>query len=123
MVIETLVTTFLGYLVGNIKKSKGAEQAGDELSTALWKWIRPIFLKDEEPLKALQANPDDTANQKEVAVKIEQHLNKNPEALSQFEVLVKQLEASGEKPVGNVYNFGTVEKQVNNPTIQGDLNM
>ncbi|MDX1942520.1 MAG: hypothetical protein SFU99_18290 [Saprospiraceae bacterium] len=123
MVIETLVTTFLGYLVGNIKKSKGATQAGDELSTAIWKWVRPIFLKDDEPLKDLQANPDAETNQKEVAVKIEKHLAKNPTEVPALEALLQQLAASGEKPQGNVYNFGNVEKQVNNPTIQGDFHM
>ncbi|GEM_PF-2533858 len=123
MVIETLVTSFVGYLVGSIKKSKGATQAGDELSEAIWKWIRPIFLKDDKPLQALQANPDAEATQKEVAVHVAAHLTQNPTEVPALETLLQQLQASSEKPVGSVYNFGKVEKQVNNPNIHGDLNM
>lgn len=121
--MEALIGTFLGYLISNIKKSKGAQKAGDELSTAIWDWVHPIFLKDEKPLKDLQDNPDAEGNQKEVAIKVKEHLANHPAEVSQLETLLQRLQASDEKPAGNVYNFGNVEKQVNNPNIQGNFNM
>ncbi len=39
-----------GYIVNKIAKSKGAKQASDEMSTEIWKWILPIFLKSDKKL-------------------------------------------------------------------------
>ena len=46
----TMIAGAAGYIVNEIKKSKGAKQATDELSTGIWEWMRPIFLKDDEKL-------------------------------------------------------------------------
>lgn len=98
MVLETLAATTIGYLISNIQKSKGGQQAADELSTALWEWVRPIFLKDEEPIKDLKENPEDQDNQHLVALKIKQHLKKNPEDQVSLKNLLEKLEASDQSP-------------------------
>lgn len=96
--IQALTSGALGYLVSAIKKSKGGQQAGDELSTAIWEWIRPIFLKDDEPLEDLKKEPDSSTNQHDVGIKIQKYLEKNPDALSPLKDLLDKLEKGGEKP-------------------------
>ena len=128
MVIETMVGAALGYLVKSIKESKGAEKAADEMSTAVWEWIRPIFLtddKEDEALTDLKNEPDDADNQKMVEAMMKKYLKKNPEKAAALEAALKAEEAqTGFSPGSvNIINQGKVGKQVNNSTIQGDLNM
>jgi len=39
-----------GFIVNEILKSKGVKQASNEMSTEIWKWIRPIFLKSDKKM-------------------------------------------------------------------------
>ena len=98
MALETIIATTVGYLVSSIKKSKGGKQAGEELSTAIWQWVRPLFLKDDEPLTDLQSNPDDKDNQTQVGLKIKKHLQKNPAEQPQLEAILKALAQQGDAP-------------------------
>lgn len=98
MTPETLVASAIGYLVSSIKKSKGGKQAGEEMSTAIWKWVRPLFLKDDAPLTDLQSDPDNQDNQMEVGLKIKKHLSKNPGAQIDLEAIIRELQDKGEKP-------------------------
>lgn len=101
MIIETLIGTTVGYLASSIKKSKGSEHAVDEMSTAIWEWIRPLFLKEEkedEALIDLKSNPDDQDNQDAVAIKIKKYLKKNPDAQTGLEAIIKDLQDKGEEP-------------------------
>ena len=98
MVLETLIGSAVGYLVSSIKKSKGGKQAGDELSTAIWEWVRPLFLKDDEPLTDLKDAPDDQDNQQRVALKIKTHIKKNPDAEGELKAILEKLQAEGEEP-------------------------
>lgn len=92
------ISTTLGYLVSAIKKSKGGQQASDELSTAIWEWVRPIFLKDDEPLEDLKKDPDNPINQQDVGTKIQKYLAKNPDAQASLEALLEKLKKAGENP-------------------------
>lgn len=99
--MEALIGTFLGYLISNIKKSKGAQQAGGELSEAIWKWVRPIFLKEDkesETLQDLKANPDDKDNQEMAASEIKRYLKKKPEEEQTLAALLERLQASDLQP-------------------------
>ena len=98
MALETVIATTIGYLVSSIKNSKGGQQAADEVSSSIWNWIRPIFLKDDEPLEDLKKEPDNPVNQQDVGTKIQKYLSKNPEAVSSLEALLEKLEKAGEKP-------------------------
>jgi len=99
MIPETLIASAVGYLVSNIKSSKTGKQAGEEMSCAIWDWVRPIFLKDDEPLTDLQSNPDDSDNQTEVGLKIKKHLKKHPDAQRELEAAIATMKAQGETPV------------------------
>jgi len=98
MILEKLASSALGYLVTAILKSKGGQQAADETSVALWDWVSPIFLKDDEAIEDLKKEPNDKDNQQEVALKIKKHLKKNPESENGLKALLEKLEASDEKP-------------------------
>ena len=101
MVLETLIGSTVGYLVSSIKKSKGGKQAAEEISVAVWEWIRPLFLKDEEEDEAitdLKESPDDEDNQQAVAIKIKKHLKKNPDAQTELQDILKELQEKGEEP-------------------------
>lgn len=98
MISETLIASAVGYLVSSIKSSKAGKEAGEEMSSAIWQWIRPVFLKDDEPLTDLQSNPDDQDNQTEVGLKIKKHLKKNPDAQPALEAIIKALQEQGEAP-------------------------
>lgn len=126
MVLETLIGSTVGYLVSSIKKSKGGKQAGDEMSVAIWEWIRPIFLKevdDKEALKKLEEQPDKEENKQAVAQSLQSYLQQHPEQVAELEILVTKAKAKYPERMGDIYNFGNVGKQVNNPIIKGDLNM
>jgi hypothetical protein len=47
MLLETLIASAAGYIVKGIQESKAGKTAADELSVAIWEWIRPVFLKDD----------------------------------------------------------------------------
>lgn len=89
MEIATLATAAVTWLIANIKNSKGAEKASSEVSTAIWDWVRPIFLKDDEPLKDLEVSPDNTDNQQEVTLKVKKYLEKNPNEVASLTALLK----------------------------------
>lgn len=122
MALETLATTALGYLISSIKKSEGGKQASKEMSTAIWEWIRPIFLKDEEPINDLKNDPDDADNQNDVATKIKKHLKKNPESQAPLEQILKELAESGEKPAPTVIqnHYGTGDNIVGDKIINNN---
>ena len=92
MGISALVLSAVSYLAGSIAKGSVAKTARDEFSEALWNWVRPIFIKDDEPLKDLESSPQNSINQTDVALKIEKHLNKNPEKINELKVLIEKLE-------------------------------
>ncbi|KAA3621835.1 MAG: hypothetical protein DWQ02_27035 [Bacteroidetes bacterium] len=68
------------------------------MSTAIWDWVRPLFLKDDEPITDLKADPDDQDNQEAVAIKVKKHLKKNPDASGDLESIIKALQEAGEEP-------------------------
>lgn len=111
MVAETLVATLMGYLIKTCKDSKGAGKALDELSEAAWNWVRPIFLKDDEPLKDLQNDPDDSINQQMVDAMIKKHLKNNPDELAGLQVLVDKI------------NAGQTTTKTNSVSASGDGNI
>jgi hypothetical protein len=102
MDIITLATAAVGYLISEIKGSKGVKLAGDEMSSAIWQWVRPLFLKDDTPIQDLIKDPESKLNQEEVALKIKKYLTSNPQ---EVETLTKMLEKVGVNSTGNTINM------------------
>ena len=89
--IGTLAATVVGYIIGGVKNSKGAEKASEEVSVAIWKWIRPIFLKkDEDLVEEIETNPDDKNMHTEIQNKIERLAKKDPEFAQELEQWLKK---------------------------------
>lgn len=97
MDVATLSAAAVTYLISTLKKSKGFEKASEELSTAIWDWVRPIFLKDEEPLKDFENEPEIELNQKEIEVKIQKHISQNEPAKLELEEIIKMFQSKGEQ--------------------------
>lgn len=126
MVLESLVGAAIGYLANAAKKSEGGKKASDEMTAAIWEWIGPIFLKDDKKageLKKLEEQPDDEENKKAASQTLKNYLEQHPEKATQLKALMDDAKAKYPERMGDVYNLGNVEKQVNNPIIKGDLNM
>lgn len=103
MVLETAIGLALGYIVKAIKSTKGAQTATDEMSTAVWDWVRPIFLVEDKETKTIQdlkALPDDKLNQQAAEMEIRKYLRDHPEKESDLVDLVQKLQAKGEQPAG-----------------------
>lgn len=116
-----MIEALVGSALTAMASSEGGKTAGKEMSSAVWKAIRPIFLKDDEEegkkevaiVEAAPASPEAQALVKE---KLMKHLAESPEVVQQLQQILQQ-------GTGGVHNYGTVEKQVNNPTIEGDFHM
>ena len=68
--IGTLAATAVGYIIGGIKNSKGLKEASDDISTEIWKWIKPIFIKEgkEKTVEKIEKNPDKYKSSIEIAI-------------------------------------------------------
>ncbi len=68
--IGTLAATAVGYIIGGIKNSKGLKQASDDISTEIWKWIKPIFIKEgkEKTVEKIEKDPDKYKSSIEIAI-------------------------------------------------------
>lgn len=126
MVLEKLSASAVGFLANSLKNSKGGTQAADEMTVAIWEWIRPIFLKEVEgdaALEMLKAQPEDSEARASVQQTLVQYLQQHPQRASELKDLMQQAKSKYPERMGDVHNYGSVEKQVNNPNVQGDLNM
>ena len=122
MAISSLVLSAVSYLAGSISKSKGGKTAGDEFSEALWNWVRPIFIKDDEPLEELKAKPDDSNNQTMVALKVEKFLEKNEGEVKTLQDILAKLKGSESKKAGvNITqtHFGSGDNVGGNKIVKG----
>jgi len=116
MDVITLATAAVTYLVTSIKNSKGGEKATDEFSSAVWNWIRPIFIKDDSPVNDLKENPDSQDNQDEIKLKIKKHLEKNPSGINELLGLL-QTDASFNQPTFTQNHFGIGDNVLGNKIV------
>lgn len=89
----TMIAAAAGYIINEIKNSKGLKQAKDELSTAIWEWVRPVFLEDDEKLvKDIESDPE------KLRPVLEYHLKRKAEEDSGFdEKLAALMKEQGQK--------------------------
>lgn len=96
MITTAMITAAATYAVNEIKNSKGGQQAADELSTGIWGWIRPIFLKDEKKLvEKLEENPEKF--QTALELKIEEKAEEDEGFAEKLTTLLKEAAAKGIK--------------------------
>lgn len=106
-----MLNTALSYLITIIRDSKGGELAYDEFSTAVWNWMKPIFIVDEEEtknLKDLKADHEDELNQEGALLEIKKYLKKNPSQKDTLQELLTSINKSNIAPSSqNMFHYGT----------------
>lgn len=102
MDITALSNMAVTYLIDKIKEKKGAKSASDEISTAIWTWIRPIFLKDESPVEDLKNDPNSALNQQEVLLKINKYLTKNSDEIEKLKAILGTSTETGKEDGNNI---------------------
>ncbi len=66
--ISTLLALGAGYILKGAAQSKAATTAQEELLTAFWDWVRPLFLKE---VPELEQAPEAPATQASVQARLE----------------------------------------------------
>lgn len=89
--METAILTLLGYLGGHISNSKGTSNAKNELSTAIWEWIRPLFLKDDSAVKDFKEEPQDEDNIDELKVKLKKKIKGHSDLEKELHAFVEKI--------------------------------
>ena len=122
MAIEpiTLAAAAAGYILKALSKTEGAKTASKELSTAIWEWMRPIFLKEQpELVEEVEQKPPTTETEKRLTQAIEQKAASDPQFLAQLAHHLHDLHQNGIIQL----NQQTAEKIVNIQTNYGQINM
>jgi len=121
MTPETIVTQAAPYIIESIKNSKTGQKASNELLSAFWQWIRPLFLKDEpDMVKKLESAPDNTKYQGVLEHNLEKMItndNKFKEELLKKLSEISQSNSSSMEQ-SNIHNEATNIGN-NNKVIQG----
>ncbi len=82
--ITAVLGTVVGYLAKKLRDSQAVKDFSNEFSEATVKWIKPLFLKEDdspkEVLKNLQEKPESPARQKAAVSALEVALEDKPEA-------------------------------------------
>lgn len=103
-----LISGVVGYLTKTLKENKTFADFTKDFTSATVNWIRPLFLKDDQPkevLENLQQKPDSEARQKAAEAAIATHIEDNPAArqwLEEMYAQIQQKKAKGEQ-VGDTF--------------------
>ncbi|MCG8332313.1 MAG: hypothetical protein MI974_31795 [Chitinophagales bacterium] len=107
--MESLAVAAIGYIISSVKSSKGGKAASDEMSNAIWNWIKPIFIKeDKELINQFEKNPEDKDMQTEMKLRIKRKAKNDSEFASQLSTLIERAQDAGETPTEitvNQYNI------------------
>jgi len=123
-----MIAAAAGYILSEIKKTKGAKKAAKELSTATWEWIRPLFLKDDKKLVEKIENAEDPEKYRgAIELAIEKIAEKNPnfaKKLVAWTQDAKEKEANSISINGdnNQVNQNVINSQINTTKIDRQIN-
>jgi len=147
-----IVLPFLKSKIEKVNIKTLPEDVNSALSDT-WKWVKRFFItseKDEKLIQKLEENPSDVKLQGAVENKISEKLEEKPEYYKELENILKNIELkfpsitktntinnqgndnqifqdinNSNISIGknNVNNYGNIEKQVNNPKIDGNFQM
>lgn len=131
MVLEGLVAGAIGYVAKSLASSEGAKTASKEMSTAIWEWIRPLFLKEVEEeenqtkvIEQFEAAPEKTEHQKPIVAVVTKHLSEHPDKIKELQNLLLKAERKEENRIGEFLDFGEIKNFVYKPVInEGGFHM
>ncbi|WP_099720002.1 hypothetical protein [Flavobacterium sp. 2] len=116
----TLITAALQIATPYLIKSgeKFAEGIGEDI----WKWIKKPFTSEEE--KEIISDFQLERDSEKVKAILSQKLEEDPQFKNEFEKVVKDAENKmNSYNQQNIQNNGTIEKQVNIQTVNGDVSL
>jgi len=94
-----MIGTVAGYLVKTLKDNKSVKDFFNDFTAGTVKWIRPLFLKDENQyekiIEDLIKNPDSPAKKQIVESTIASHLEDNPTDEQQLKEMYEKIKAKG----------------------------
>lgn len=107
-----MIGTVVGYLAKTLKENKSVEDFFNDFTEATVGWIRPLFLKDDEPKEIvadLKADPDDKLNRDAVENAIAKAVRKNSDLEQHLKAIYEQLQtqATTDKSI-NIINSKNV---------------
>jgi hypothetical protein len=125
-----MIGTVVGYLAKKLADSKSFQDFTSEFSDAVVKWIKPIFLKEDdkpkEVLENLQKKPESLVRQDAVKAAIATNLEDNPSAeklLAEMLAVINDKKAKGEAvSISNSKNVNTGNMSAGGSIIIGDNN-
>jgi benzoyl-CoA reductase/2-hydroxyglutaryl-CoA dehydratase subunit BcrC/BadD/HgdB len=125
-----MIGTVVGYLAKKFSDSKSFQDFTNDFSDSVVKWIKPIFLKeDEKPkevLENLQKKPDSQPRQDAVKAAIATELEDNPNAnklLEEMIATINKKKAEGKSiSISNSKNVNTGNINAGGSVIFGDNN-
>jgi hypothetical protein len=110
------VSTIVGSIITSLMASKGGETAKREFSEALWQWVRPVFLKDDEEqaelagvpslANRLEADPSNEEAQRQLAEEISRKTRYKQDLQKALEAKIEESRLVPSSP-------GTVNKTAN----------
>ncbi|MDZ4786363.1 MAG: hypothetical protein SGJ02_09845 [bacterium] len=126
MTEQAIAQKFVSYLGKSLAGSGELKRFIADFTDATVRWVRPLFLKDDEPLKQFEKLPLDELNQSEMAIKIAKELRQNASMkegiLSLFNKIENQnqgdiftQQSTGDySPVIGKIDTGGIGQQINN---------
>ena len=98
--MEFITSTAISFLLKGLAATKAGKKATEDMSAALWQWIEPLLLKDDESIvKDLEKSPEDEDLQAELLLKLKRKA-KNDDA---FAALLKdKLKAAAGSSSGEI---------------------
>lgn len=125
-----MIGTIVGYLAKTLRENKPVKAFFNDFTGASVKWIRPIFLKDDEApkdiIEDLKEDPDDKLNTDAVENAIAKALKKEPDLEQHLKTMYEQLQekAKTDKSISiiNSKNVVTGTVKAGGNVIVGDNN-
>ena len=91
-----MIGATVGYLVKTLKENKSVKDFFDDFTDSTVKWIRPLFLKDENQyekiIEDLMKNPNSQIKQQQVETALASHLEDNSADEVHLKAMYKQLQ-------------------------------
>ena len=123
-----MIATVVGYLAKTLKDQKPIQSFFSEFTEATVNWIKPLFIKDDQPtevLKNLQNDPADGLNQSDAQNAITRNVRKTEhgeQLLQQMYKAILAKQQAGESISIQGKNINTGHMQAGGNIIMGDGN-
>ncbi len=98
---SVVIASVVGYLAKSLKEDKSIKKFLSDFSGATVKWIRPLFLKEDdqpkEAIKDLQEAPEEPLNLQAAEIDLQKALKKQPELEQPLREMYQQINKKAEQ--------------------------